>query len=161
MIPIIHKFLYSLIQRLLSIPFFIINFVNPFFHLSGLRFKAVHYKEVDSPYLAIFVIYQEGSLPFYVKNMIEALTANEVKVVVATGDVNNDTACHAIDRFIPIIIDLDRSFSLGVVGEARACDIISPILRRLSFLAELMFSFKYRCRFALSRPLGVGVKRVE
>lgn len=103
MIPTIHKFLYSLMQRLLSIPFFIIHFANPFFHLSSLRFKAVHYKEVASPYLAIFVIYQEGSLPFYVKNMIEALTANQVKVVVvANGEVSADTksylesTCHVV-----------------------------------------------------------------
>lgn len=101
MIPIIHKFLYSLIQRLISTPFFIIHFVNPLFHLRSLRFKVAHYKESTSPYLAIFVIYQEGILPFYVKNMIEALTANQVKVmVVANGDVRAETksylesSCH-------------------------------------------------------------------
>lgn len=103
MIPIIHKFLYSLIQSLLSIPFFFIHFFYPFFYLSCLRFNEVHYKKSASPYLAIFVVYQKGSLPFYVKNIIEALTVNQVKVVVVVnGYVSADTksylesTCHVV-----------------------------------------------------------------
>jgi hypothetical protein len=80
----------------------------------------------------------------------------------------NDIECHAIDRFIPGLIELDRSFSLGLVSEARAIDVRTPILRRLSFFMELMPEFKRQNLFSLlrlqglgmSRLIGLGVKRI-
>ena len=72
----IHKLLFLLVQKLLSIQFFVADLLSPSFYLKQLRFRVVDCKAMTSPHLAIFVVHQKNDLPFYVKNMVEALIAN-------------------------------------------------------------------------------------
>ena len=73
----------------------------------------------------------------------------------------NDVRCDAIDRFIPGLKDLDLAFLRGEVGEARARDVPMPIIRRISFVKEIMLKLHHKPSSSLSRLLGLAAKRVH
>jgi hypothetical protein len=73
----------------------------------------------------------------------------------------NDIKCDAIDRFIPALRALDRSFSEERTLETRAQNIMTPLSRRLSFLKEMILNFYHNPKLTLSRFLGLGVKKIK
>jgi len=103
MIPMIHKLLFVLVQKLLSTPFLFADLLSPSFYLKRFRFKVIDCKEGSSPHLAIFVVYPKHNLSFSVRNMVEALIANHVRVVVVVnGEVGYEirtyleSNCHRV-----------------------------------------------------------------
>jgi hypothetical protein len=73
----------------------------------------------------------------------------------------NDEKCDVINRFIPKLKTLDRSFSKGINEETRAPDIRMQISRRISFLSEMALNFYHNRKLTRSRFLGLGIKKIK
>jgi len=73
----------------------------------------------------------------------------------------NDIQCDAVERFIPGLKELDRSFSRGIAKEPRAVDIRMPVTRWLSFTIDIMLNLRRKSKLTLSRLLGLGVRRIN
>lgn len=142
MIPIIKRLLFGLIQKLLSTPFFVIDLLSPAFYLKRLRFKVVDCKESSSRNLAIFVVYQKNSLPFYVKNMIEALLANDVRVVVTVnGEANSHTRTYLEATCHRVIYRKNTGRDFGAYKDALSTEIIDRY-QKIFLVNDSVFYFK-------------------
>ena len=138
----IHKLLFVLIQKLLSAPFFIKDLLSPAFYLKSFRLKVVDCKKSTSPYLAIFVIYQKNGLSFSIKNMIEALLANQVKVVAAVnGEVSSDTRAYLESHCHRVIYRKNTGRDFGAYQDALGSEILGRY-QKVLLVNDSVFYFK-------------------
>ena len=142
MIPMIQKLLFVLIQKLLSVPFFVTDLLSPSFYLRQLRFKLVDCKESASPYLAIFVVYQKNNLPFYVKNMVAALIANHVRVVVVVnGEVSADSRTYLESHCHRVIYRKNTGRDFGAYQDALSIETLGRY-KKVLLVNDSVFYFK-------------------
>lgn len=142
MIAMIHRLLFLLLQKFLSVPFLVYDLLSPSFYLRQLRFKVVDCKESISPYLAIFVIYQKNSLPFYVKNMVEALIANHVRVVVAVnGNLTADARTYLESHCHRVIFRKNTGRDFGAYQDALSIEKLDRY-QKVLLVNDSVFYFK-------------------
>ncbi len=138
----IQKLLFILIQKLLSIPFFVADLLSPSFYFRQLRFRVVDCEESTSPHLAIFVVYQKNNLPFYVKNMVEALIANHVRVVVAVnGEVNADARSYLESHCHRVIYRKNTGRDFAAYQDALSIEMLDRY-QKVLLVNDSVFYFK-------------------
>jgi hypothetical protein len=157
MIPMIQRILFLLVQKLLSIPFFVADLLSPSFYLKQLRFRVVDCKAMTSPHLAIFVVHQKNDLPFYVKNMVEALIANHVRVVVAVnGEVNADARTYLESHCHRVIYRKNTGRDFGAYQDALSMEILDRY-QKVLLVNDSVFYFKKN----LEKLIGDTLKSEE
>lgn len=138
----IEKFLFTLIQKILSAPFLVADLLSPSFYFRRLRLKVVDCKKSTSPHLAIFVIYQKNSLSFSVKNMVEALIANRVKVVVAVnGEVSAEVRGYLESTCHRVIYRKNIGRDFGAYQDALAIEEVERF-HKVLLINDSVFFFK-------------------
>ena len=154
MIAMIHRLLFLLLQKFLSVPFLVSDLLSPSFYLRQLRFKVVDCKESTSPYLAIFVIYQKNNLPFYVKNMVEALIANHVRVVAAVnGELTADARTYLESHCHRVIYRKNTGRDFGAYQDALSIEMLDDY-QKVLLVNDSVFYFKKN----LKRLIGDTLK---
>ena len=142
MIPMIHKLLFYTLQKIFSIPFFIIDLLSPTFYLKRLRAKIVEYKKSTSVHLAIFVVHQKNNLPFYIRNMLEALLANHMKVVVVVnGEATSDTKNYLELNCHTVIYRKNTGRDFGAYQDALSNEVIDDF-QKVLLVNDSVFYFK-------------------
>ncbi len=153
----IQRILFLLVQKLLSIPFFVADLLSPSFYLKQLRFRVVDCKAMTSPHLAIFVVHQKNDLPFYVKNMVEALIANHVRVVVAVnGEVNADARTYLESHCHRVIYRKNTGRDFGAYQDALSMEILDRF-QKVLLVNDSVFYFKKN----LKKLIGDTLKSEE
>lgn len=138
----IQRILFLLIQKLLSIPFFVSDLLSPSFYFKQLRFRLVDCKAITSPHLAIFVVHQKNNLPFYVKNMVEALIANQVRVVAAVnGEVNADARTYLESHCHRVIYRKNTGRDFGAYQDALSMEMLDRY-QKVLLVNDSVFYFK-------------------
>ena len=142
MIPMIHKLLFLTLQKIFSIPFFVIDLLSPTFYLKRLHSKIVEYKKSTSPHLAIFVVHQKNNLPFYIKNMVEALLGNHMKVVVVVnGEVSSDIKNYLESNCHTVIYRKNTGRDFGAYKDALSGEVLEDF-QKVLLLNDSVFYFK-------------------
>ena len=142
MIPMIYKLLYLTLQKLFSVPYYIADLLSPTFYLRSYRLKVIDFKKSTSPHLAIFVIYQKNGLTFSIRNMVEALIANHVKVVmVVNGEVASEIKDYLASNCHRIIYRKNTGRDFGAYQDALSTE--SPDrFQKVFLINDSVFYFK-------------------
>ena len=141
-ISIIFELLFLTLQILLSVPYYIADLLSPTFHLRRLRLKVVDCKKSTSPHLAIFVIYQKNGLTFSVKNMVEALIAHHVRVVVAVnGEVSSEVKDYLESNCHRVIYRKNTGRDFGAYQDALSIEVPDRY-QKVLLINDSVFYFK-------------------
>jgi hypothetical protein len=151
MIPMIYKLLYLTLQKLFSVPYYIADLLSPTFYLRSYRIKVIDFKKSTSPHLAIFVIYQKNGLTFSIRNMVEALIANHVKVVmVVNGEVASEIKDYLASNCHRIIYRKNTGRDFGAYQDALSTE--SPDrFQKVFLINDSVFYFKKESKRAHRR----------